>query len=173
MKISQLSVGQVVYNVQRRKMGNTTISDTCVFSILVKEIDPAGQYVIASWNCNPPERFYARSVSKWRKEKPMMVKSGFGSQRLANRAEIKLMKEQAKIDACQPQGITVMGVPDCCPDHKIPYTRKKIDGGLTIKVCEPCTLSPTFLIELPKDDKSQTEGWIDVIHKLGEEERNG
>jgi hypothetical protein len=162
MKISQLQVGQVVFNVMRRKMGNTTISDTCVFRILVKEIDPEGRWVRASWNCNPPEKFYERS--EWRKEKPMMIESGFGSHRLATRAEIKQKKERAKIDAVQPQGVTYMGIPDCCPTHLKPYTRKPIEGGLTIKVCEQCGTDQGV---------SQTEGWINVIHKLGEEERNG
>lgn len=120
MKISQLQVGQVVYNVMRRKMGNTNISDTAVFKIVVKEIDPAGQWVLASWNFNAPEKFRERSVSKWRKEKPMMVKSVMGSERLATRAEIKAAKEKKAAEVA-----------------------------------------------------AQTQGYIDVIHKLGEEERNG
>ena len=67
MKISQLQPGQIVYNVIRRKMGNTTLRTTGVFSIRVVEVRtnqgkydtgvPISDYVLASWNGNRPEKF--------------------------------------------------------------------------------------------------------------------
>jgi hypothetical protein len=132
MKISQLQPGMQVWNVLRRQMGNTTLRDTAVFSILVKEVDPEGRYVVASWNHNQPEKFYRGEVSKWRAKKPITVAMGFGSSRLANREELKLIKAQAEIDACQPTG-------ENCDTHPTTrYANIKVDGGLKIKFCNDC-----------------------------------
>jgi hypothetical protein len=92
VKIEKLQPGQVVYSVERRNMGNTATKTTSVFSVRIVEIDPDKRWVLASWNGNPPSKFYGRSVSKWREKKPVMVTSGFG-RRLATREEIKAMKD--------------------------------------------------------------------------------
>jgi hypothetical protein len=133
VKISKLQPGMTVWNVQRRQMGNTTLRDTAVFSILVKEIDPEGRYVIASWNYNQPERFYSGEVSKWRAKKPITVAMAFGSSRLANREELKLINAQKEIDACQPVG-------ENCDRHRSTrYATLKVDNGrLKIKFCNEC-----------------------------------
>ena len=95
MKIEKLQPGQVVYSVERRKMGNTTLSTISVFNVCVKEIDPEKRWVLASWNGNPPQKFYLKSVSRWRATKPVLV-SSFGGmrQRLATREEIKALKAE-------------------------------------------------------------------------------
>lgn len=132
MKISQLQPGQQVWNVERRGLGNTTLRDTAVFSILVKEVDPEGKFVIASWNGNAYQKYYGGGVSNWRKEKPITVAVGFGASRLANREELKLIKAQKAIDAVQPPG-------DNCEKHcTIRYHLIKVDGGATIKCCNEC-----------------------------------
>lgn len=130
MKIEQLEPGMRVWNVMRRQMGNTTLRDTAVFSILVKEVDPDKRWALASWNGNTAERFYSRDISKWRKNKPVTIENGFGASRLANREELKLIREQGKIDACQPG--------ERCEKHRRDYSRLKASGGLTVKYCNEC-----------------------------------
>jgi hypothetical protein len=95
MKIEKLQPGQVVYSVERRKMGNTKLSTVGVFNVSIKEIDPEKRWVVASWNGNSPQKFYAKSVIKWRAGKPVLI-SSFGGmrQRLATRAEIKALKAE-------------------------------------------------------------------------------
>ena len=95
MKIEKLQPGQVVFNVVRQNMGNTTMKTTSVFKVYIKEIDPEKQWVLASWNGNPARKFYKRTVSKWREKKPVMIKSPMGSQRLATREEIKAMEQKS------------------------------------------------------------------------------
>lgn len=93
MKIAKLRPGQVVYSVERRGLGNTTMKTTSVFKVRIVEIDPLGQWVTASWNGNPPRKYYNRVVSKWREKEPVLVTSGF-TQRLATREEIKAMSKE-------------------------------------------------------------------------------
>jgi hypothetical protein len=97
MKIEKLLPGQVVYSVERRKMGNTTMKTTSVFKVRIVEIDPEKQWVLASWNGNTPSKFYRRTVGKWREKKPVMIIGNFGSQRLATREEIKAMEQAKKL----------------------------------------------------------------------------
>lgn len=92
MKISSLTVGQEVYDVHSCRMGNTTIRTMGCWTVRIKEVDPEGRFVVASWNHNAPEKFWAGSVKKWRAKKPIFIKSGLFGQRLATRAEIKAMQ---------------------------------------------------------------------------------
>lgn len=94
MKMEGLKPGQVVWSVERRKLGNTELRTTSVFAVVVKEVclDAPSPHVVASWNGNRPQRFYRRGVSRWRKDKPLTVSTGLGA-RLATRDEIKAMKE--------------------------------------------------------------------------------
>ena len=119
MKIEKLQPRHIVYSVERRKMGNTTISETAVFAVRIIEINLVEGYVWASWNGNAPQKFRGRSIAKWRANKPMLVSCGM-RWRLATRVEIKVAKEQAAIDACQGTGVAIDGL-DCCPKHRIPY----------------------------------------------------
>jgi hypothetical protein len=68
--ISRLKPGQVVYSLERQRMGNTTMTIKVCYSIQITEIDPDQKWVMASWNSNPPRRFYERSVRKWKIKKP-------------------------------------------------------------------------------------------------------
>jgi len=67
MKIEKLKPGDVVYSVQRRKMGNTTMSTTVVYSVKIMTIDSERRFVIASINGNPPREYFPGQLSKWRK----------------------------------------------------------------------------------------------------------
>ena len=93
MKIEKLQPGMVVYDIQRRGMGNTTMKTTSVFSVYIREVCASGRRVLASWNGNPPSWFYGRAVSKWREKKPVLIHSISGSSRLATREELKQIKE--------------------------------------------------------------------------------
>lgn len=94
MDIAKLKPGMTVYDVGRRKMGNTNVSTVCVWPVLIVEVDPEGRWVEAKWNvCNSPRRYFARSVKSWRLNKPVLVKLGWGH-RLATRAELKALKEK-------------------------------------------------------------------------------
>ncbi len=105
MKIEQLQPGMTVYNVQRRPMGNTTLKTTGVFSVYIKEVDMAAGKVLASWNGNTPQVFRRRAIGTWRKNKPVLVSSGMGSQRLATREELQAMKaKETERIAAQTEG---------------------------------------------------------------------
>lgn len=68
--ISKLKPEQVVYERRRQKMGNTTVSRTALYSIRIIEVDPEGQFVMASWNGNIPRKYREADVKKWLVNKP-------------------------------------------------------------------------------------------------------
>jgi hypothetical protein len=68
--ISKLVPGQVVYSIERQKMGNTTMSRNALYPVRIIEIDPEGKFVVASWNGNPARTYRQRQVTKWRVSKP-------------------------------------------------------------------------------------------------------
>ena len=72
--LNKLVVGQIVYSVQRRRMGNTTLSREAVFPVRIVSIDLEKRCVTASWNYNPPSRFGERHVNKWRLKEPAKKK---------------------------------------------------------------------------------------------------
>jgi hypothetical protein len=94
-EISRVVPGQVLYTVQQQKMGNTTMKTTVVHTVVVKEVDPEGRFVIASWNHNAARRFYPSSVKSWKVKKPVLVGSGM-SKRLATKAELAAMAAEQK-----------------------------------------------------------------------------
>lgn len=91
MKFSQLEPGMIVYEVRKQRLGNTTARTHATFAIEIIERDLASQRVMIRWNGNAA-RWTNSGWTAWRKEKPVMVKSGFG-QRPATRAELKAMKD--------------------------------------------------------------------------------
>ena len=91
MKFEKLKPGMLVYDVQRRKMGNTTISTVCVWPVRIVSVDADGKKVVVSWNGNPEETFSLRSAEKWREKHPVLIEGAFGHARLATREEIKAM----------------------------------------------------------------------------------
>jgi len=76
--ISKLVVGQTLYSVESTRMGNTTMSRKALYHVVVKEIDPAGNWILASWNGNPPRKFYEASVRKLKVKKPEPKNSVLG-----------------------------------------------------------------------------------------------
>ena len=98
MKIDKLKPGQIVYDVGRHKMGNTTLSTVAVWSVRIVSVAEDGRSVVASWNNNKPHTYYARDVAKWRLSEPVLIKSGWGH-RLATREELKALREAEKDEA--------------------------------------------------------------------------
>jgi hypothetical protein len=89
MKIENMSDGQIVYSVERRKMGNTNISSVSVYRVQISMVSPESGRVLALWNGNP-ERWYRRSeAEKWRVKPPLLVTGVVGNQRVATREEAK------------------------------------------------------------------------------------
>lgn len=85
MKINQLEVGMAVWSVSRGNMGNTTIKTVIVHPVVITEVHDS--HVIASWNGNAPRRFGEAAIKGWKKEKPVLIRVGFGQMRLATREE--------------------------------------------------------------------------------------
>lgn len=91
MKIESLKVGTIAYTITKTKAGNTNLKTTIVHSVVVTEIHE--KYVMASWNGNKPKKFYESSISKWKKNEPVLVSNGFGTYRLATKEEKKTLLE--------------------------------------------------------------------------------
>lgn len=91
MKIENLSAGQIVYDVGTTRMGNTSMRTVSVWLVRIEAVDVEAGVVVASWNGNKARSYYKEAWSRWRKNKPVLVKSGLGH-RLATRAEIAAMK---------------------------------------------------------------------------------
>lgn len=94
MVISKLKAGDTVWSITRHKLGSTNIPTVSVHPVQIVEVNETS--VVASWNHNKPKRFGLNSIKGWKKEKPVLVKGVFGSQRLATKAEIAELKKQEK-----------------------------------------------------------------------------
>ena len=99
MKIESLKPGQTVWDVARQKLGNTTMSTVAVYSVFIhsveridKGVGAVSWVVTASWNGNPVKRYGEHNVKRWRKSKPVVVRSPSGRARLATREELKGMR---------------------------------------------------------------------------------
>ena len=88
MKLESLKPGMIVYDVQRYRMGSTTLSSVCVYDVEIISVDTANNTAVASWNGNKPSMYYRRQVARWRKSKPRLIRTGmFGQMRIARRGE--------------------------------------------------------------------------------------
>ena len=88
LKINKLQPGAVVYDVQSQRMGNTTLRSVGVWPVQIVSVDVEAGTVMAKWNGNPERKFREHQWSKWRAEKPTLVKTGLGAYRLAKRDEV-------------------------------------------------------------------------------------
>lgn len=93
MKFDKLKPGMVVFSVGKMRMGNTAIKTVVVHHVTIKSIDMQSRRVVASWNGNGDREYRERDVSNWREKKPILVSTVTGAKRLANREEIKFMKD--------------------------------------------------------------------------------
>lgn len=92
MNINSLQPGMTVFWPLRRRMGNTTLRTTYIQAVTVVSVDLDRKTVRA--RVNGRECTYGeRHVRSWRSQRPMLVGSITGVQRLATRAEIKAMND--------------------------------------------------------------------------------
>lgn len=82
----------VIYDAQRRRMGNTTMMTHLVYEVRVLEVHD--NHIVASWNGNPPTRYFEGGVARLRKNKPVMINSPMGYSRPATRAEKEALKSK-------------------------------------------------------------------------------
>lgn len=87
MKLSRLQTGQIVYDVAKTRMGNTTLRTVSVWRVRVIAVDSEKATVTASWNGNPARTYTARAVKRWRATEPTLIRSVMGVARLARRGE--------------------------------------------------------------------------------------
>ena len=87
MKIDALKPGMTVFDVHKAKAGNTSLRRWGVWTVTIVSVEGMSGTVFASWNGNPPRRFYEKSIRKWKKEAPHMVGDG-----LSRRPETRLEK---------------------------------------------------------------------------------
>lgn len=73
--ISKLTPGQVLYDKHKYKMGNTKIMTWGLWHVIVLEVDPNHEWIIASWNGNPPKKCYEHQVKRWKVKEPKMPES--------------------------------------------------------------------------------------------------
>lgn len=95
MKLTSLKPGDLVFNVEKTKMGNTTLKTISIYPVKIIEVHE--NHVIASWNGNAPKRFGENSVSKWKKKEPVTIVSGFGVRRLATKEEIAEIEKNKEV----------------------------------------------------------------------------
>lgn len=70
--ISKIKPGQILYDKHKYRMGHTTMTTWGVWNVYVMEIDPNGEYIIASWNGNPPRRMSKIQVAKLKVKEPKL-----------------------------------------------------------------------------------------------------
>ena len=73
--ISKIKPDQVLYDKHKYTMGHTTIKTWGLWRVYVKEVDPEGRFIIASWNGNAPRKMYENEVKKLRVKEPEMPKN--------------------------------------------------------------------------------------------------
>lgn len=64
-----VKVGDILYDVHRHKMGNTTMSCLGCWTVRIIEIIPNtyGNAYLVSWNGNRPEKWYADRIRRLRR----------------------------------------------------------------------------------------------------------
>lgn len=92
MKLTSIKPGMVIYDVQRRRMGNTNMMTHIVYKVHVIEVHD--NHIVASWNGNPPTRYFEGGVARLKKNEPVMIRSATGSSRPATRAEKEALKSK-------------------------------------------------------------------------------
>lgn len=65
---SMIKPGDVLYSVERQKMGNTTLRRDAVYTVVIQEV--RDDHAIASWNGNRPTRYSERAIGKLRRTRP-------------------------------------------------------------------------------------------------------
>ena len=62
--IATIKPGDVLYDVRRQKMGNTTMSRVAVWPVKIESIDHAAGIAVVRWNYNPPQKYRASDLRR-------------------------------------------------------------------------------------------------------------
>ena len=89
MTFDKLQPGTIVYDVQKQRMGNTTMPTVSVYEVRIISVDAEKQTVVASWNNNRPQTYTFSRWSKWRVKRPALITGMCGSKRIAKRGEVE------------------------------------------------------------------------------------
>jgi hypothetical protein len=68
--ITKLQPDQIVWEIRRQKMGNTSVSRNAKYGIRIVSVDLEKRTVTASWNGNPPRVYRERDIAKWKVKEP-------------------------------------------------------------------------------------------------------
>jgi len=69
-KFHTVKAGDVLWDVHREKMGNTTMSRLGAWQVRVISIDYENETAMCSWNTNPPRLYFKRGIERLRRTKP-------------------------------------------------------------------------------------------------------
>lgn len=58
--IKKLQTGQTVWEIKKSKRYSANCSEWSHWPVKIKEVNLEEGYVVASWNHNPPRKYYAR-----------------------------------------------------------------------------------------------------------------
>ncbi len=76
----RVKAGDVLYDVHREKMGNTTLSRVGCWPVRVLEVNQAEGWAVVSWNGNAAKKWWRSRVERLRRSPPKTSKKGGGSE---------------------------------------------------------------------------------------------
>lgn len=85
IKFEKIKEGMTLYDVHKRKMGNTTVSSVGVWPVQIIELKDNG--AIVSWNYNTPQHWPRSRLEGLRAKEPELVRNALGQMRLKRRGE--------------------------------------------------------------------------------------
>ena len=85
VKFESVKPGDILWQKQRRKMGNTTISQDCIYSIKVVSVDK--HEALVHWNGNAPRPMGRRDIEKLYRNRPEPKKTIFDLARESMKGE--------------------------------------------------------------------------------------
>jgi|GEM_PF-3295335 hypothetical protein len=68
--INKISPGRVLWDVRRAGANSLSRAKTATYRVVVKEVHPDADFVVAEVNGNPPQRYSGAQVRKWRVSPP-------------------------------------------------------------------------------------------------------
>jgi hypothetical protein len=72
----KIKPGDVLYDVHRQRMGNTTMARLGCWSVRVIEVNREERTALCSWNGNPPSTYREHSIKRLRRSKPKPTPAG-------------------------------------------------------------------------------------------------
>lgn len=70
IRFESIKANDVLYDVRRTKMGNTTMTRLSCWEVKIVSVDPAKRTAVVRWNWNQPEMWHAHQLAKLRRSPP-------------------------------------------------------------------------------------------------------